>query len=71
METSIINWIISSLPIILLIVLLAIFRWSVIKAAGLTLIITLLTTYFYFKGSPLLIFTEALKGGWNALTIIA
>lgn len=71
MEISIVNWLVAAFPIILLIALLTIFHWSVTKAGGFTLIITLLTTHFYFKGEGSLLFFEALKGCWNAFTIIA
>lgn len=71
MEISVSNWLISILPIMLLIVLLTIYRYSVIRAGIITLIVTLLTTYFYFKGGPMLIIIETLKGVWNAMTIIA
>lgn len=71
MNLSLTGWIIAILPIVLLIILLTIFKLSVIKSSILTLIITLFTTYFYFKAGIYLMLIEALKGGWNSLTIIA
>lgn len=41
MQINILNWIMSMLPIILLIILLAVFRWPTTRAAAVTLVLTL------------------------------
>ena len=70
MQINILNWIMSMLPIILLIILLAVFRWPTTRAAAVTLVLTLVTSVLFFKADLTLIGYEALKGGWNTATVL-
>lgn len=70
MQINIFNWIISIFPIILLIILLTVFRWPTTRAAAVTLILAAATSLTFFEADGGLIGYEALKGGWNTLTVL-
>ena len=70
MQINILNWIMSMLPIILLIILLAVFRWPTTRAAAVTLALTVVTSVLFFKADLTLVGYEALKGGWNTATVL-
>jgi lactate permease len=63
-------WIISAIPIVILLVLMVKFKWGAVKAAPMSLLVALITSLIFFKASFLLIFMESLKGIWNAFTVL-
>lgn len=74
METDIpitlLSWLVAFLPLVLLFVLLVFVGWSAPKSAGVTLIVTILTSMLLFQ-SPLDTVGVALgKGLWDALFIL-
>lgn len=68
---NIFYWLVSALPIVLLISLMMGFKWSAIKAAPFTLLITLFTSYFIFKGPIDLLILEEAKALWSSLSIVS
>lgn len=70
MQVSLFNWIVSVAPIAMLIVLMTVLRMSTTKAAAVTMIAAALTSVTFFGADAQLIFFEALKGGWNAITVL-
>lgn len=67
---NIFYWILSTIPILILLVLMIHFGWGASKAAPLTLGITILISFLFFKANSLVIFIELLKALWNSLSII-
>lgn len=63
-------WMSAVLPILLLLVMIMVFKVSIVRAALVALIVTLITTKFVYKGNILLMWNEILKGGWSSLNII-
>lgn len=52
MKITVLTWCVSFLPILLLIMLLAVFRVSTARAAGVTLLLTVLSTLFHLCDLP-------------------
>ncbi|MDY0236012.1 MAG: L-lactate permease [Gudongella sp.] len=71
LDFNIFYWLVSALPIVLLISLMMGFKWSAIKAAPFTLMITILTSFFIFKGSIELLVLEEIKALWSSLSIVS
>ncbi|MGM0396127.1 MAG: L-lactate permease [Bacillota bacterium] len=71
MEFNIIYWLISSVPIIVLLYLMVIRKMPAIKAASLALLLTLVSSIFIFKAPLDLILVEAGKTLWSSLSIIS
>lgn len=70
MPTSLTFWLISFLPIALLVFLLIGINMGALKSAPLTLVITILTGVFIFQADLQLIVVELLKAGWDSLSIV-
>ncbi len=70
MELNLLNWLIAAMPIILLIVLLAVFKVNTAAAAGVTLLAAVITSASVFEAGGSLMAFEALKGLWNGATIL-
>ncbi|MCR3955965.1 MAG: L-lactate permease [Gudongella sp.] len=71
MEFSFQLWLVSALPILLLLLFMVGLKWSALKAAPVSLLVTLLTATFVFKATPELILIEAGKSIWSSLSIIS
>lgn len=69
MDVTVLYWAIAFLPIILLVVLMAFFRWSTTRSAGVALLVTVVSSVFIFGADLHLIIFESLKGCWGALTV--
>ncbi|MCK3657792.1 lactate permease [Pasteurellaceae bacterium Pebbles2] len=63
-------WIMAFLPIITLIVLMVKFQWGATEAAPIGLLITIITSLFFYKADVPLIAIESAKGIWYALIIL-
>ncbi len=63
-------WILGTVPIILLILFMVILQWSAIKAAPITLIVTIGLGMTIFQGSFSVIGVELLRALWGSLSII-
>lgn len=63
-------WILSALPIVVLILLMIKFRWGALKASAVGLAITLISSFCFFRANLELIAVESTKGIWNAFVII-
>ncbi|MCD8018584.1 MAG: L-lactate permease [Clostridiales bacterium] len=63
-------WIMAFLPIIVLLILLIKFNWGATDAAAIGLIITILTSFLFYKANMRLIAVECAKGVWSALPIL-
>lgn len=70
MQVELYNWIIGIFPMILLILLMAILHWTTTKAAGITLLFTIISSLLVFQANTELVVFESLKGLWNAVTIL-
>lgn len=64
-------WFVSAMPIFVLLFLMMVLKWSAIKAAPLSLLITLITSFIVFKATPELILVESGKALWSAISIIS
>lgn len=71
LDFNIFYWLASALPIVLLISLMMGLKWSAVKAAPFTLMVTILTSYFIFKGSFELLLLEEAKALWSSLSIVS
>lgn len=71
LDFNIFYWLVSALPIVVLITLMMGFKWSAIKAAPFTLLLTILTSFFIFKGSFELLILEEAKALWSSLSIVS
>lgn len=58
------------LPILLLIMLLAVFHISTARAAGVTLLLAVLSALVVYKADIQLVLFESLKGVWSTATIL-
>lgn len=67
---NIFYWILSTIPILILLLLMIYLGWGASKAAPLTLGITILISFLFFKANTLVIFVELLKALWNSISII-
>ncbi|MDN6293301.1 MAG: L-lactate permease [Alkalibacterium sp.] len=67
---SFFTWIVAALPIIVLLVMMLRFQWGAEKAAPLGLIIAFISGMAVFDASFQLVFLEALKGVWSAITVL-
>lgn len=63
-------WLMCTIPIVLLIILMVILQWGAVKAAPVTLIVTILLGVTVFRGSIALIGVELLKASWSSFSII-
>lgn len=63
-------WLMCTIPIVLLIILMVILQWGAVKAAPVTLIVTILLGVTAFRGSLTLIGVELLKASWSSFSII-
>lgn len=63
-------WLVALLPIVVLIVLMVGFHWGTARAAVVSLVITAVTGVTVYQAGAVLLAAEAVKGVWNALTII-
>ena len=70
MKITVLTWCVSFLPILLLIMLLAVFRVSTARAAGVTLLLTVLSALVVYKADIQLVLFESLKGVWSTVTIL-
>lgn len=70
MQVDFLNWLISVLPIAMLIILMTVFHCSATKAAGMTLIAALATSVIFFGADMRLLMFETLKGSWNTATVL-
>lgn len=70
-EFSLILWLVAALPILLLLLFMVGLKWSALKAAPVSLLVTLLTALFVFKATPELILIEAGKAIWSSLSIVS
>ena len=70
MKVTVLTWCVSFLPILLLVMLLAVFRISAARAAGVTLLVTALSALVVYKADVQLVLFESLKGVWSTATIL-
>lgn len=63
-------WLLCIVPIVLLIVLLVGFQWSALKAAFVTLIVTIIIGMGFFRATFLVIGIELLRASWSSISII-
>lgn len=70
MELNLFNWLAAATPIILLIVLLAVFKVNTAAAAFVTLIAAVMTSAVVFEAGAGLMVLESVKGLWNGATIL-
>lgn len=70
MKITVLTWCVSFLPILLLIMLLAVFHISTARAAGVTLLLAVLSALVVYKADIQLVLFESLKGVWSTATIL-
>lgn len=63
-------WGAAILPIIVLMFLMLKLNWGATKAAPVGLVIALITGFVLYKGTPLVLGVEIVKGLWSAFTVI-
>lgn len=63
-------WILSVIPIALLMLLMIKFQWGALKAAPFTLAVSIITSLLFFKADGTLITLELLKAAWNSVSIV-
>lgn len=63
-------WLLCIIPIVLLIVLLVGFQWSALRAAFVTLIVTIIIGVVFFRAPFLVIGIELLRASWSSISII-
>lgn len=63
-------WLMSTVPIILLIIFMVILQWGALKAAPITLVISIILGFVIFQGSFTVIGVELLRASWSSLSII-
>lgn len=63
-------WLLAMLPILVLLVLMVKLQWGASKAAPLTLGLTTLISFLFFKANVTVISIEILKALWSSLSII-
>ncbi len=64
------TWLISTVPIILLIIFMVFLQWGALKAAPITLVISIILGMVVFQGSFTVIGVELLRAAWSSLSII-
>ena len=64
------TWILSALPIIVLLVLMVRFQWGAAEATPIALAIVFTTAFLVFKAPVNLVALESAKGIWNALIVL-
>ena len=64
------TWLISTVPIILLIIFMVFLQWGALKAAPITLVISVILGMVVFQGSFTVIGVELLRAAWSSLSII-
>ena len=67
---NIFYWILSTMPILILLILMIHFGWGASSAAPLTLGVTIVISFIFFKSNTTVVFIELLKSLWNSLGII-
>lgn len=70
LPVNVIYWSLSMLPILFLLILMVKFHVGASKAAPLTLVLTILTSFLFFKANISLVGIEFLKALWSSLSII-
>ena len=70
MTATLTTWLLAIAPIALIMLLMTVFKKSVVSSALAGLVFVVITGLAVFKGSPALITLEAAKGLWSALLII-
>lgn len=63
-------WLMCTVPIISLIIFMVILQWGAVKAAPITLIITIIIGMIVFQGSFTVIGVELLRASWSSVSII-
>lgn len=63
-------WLLSILPIVLLLILMIPLKWGVLKAAPTTLLITIMVSLIFFRTDLTIVSNELLKGLWNSVNIV-
>lgn len=63
-------WLMSIVPILLLIVFMIILQWGALKAAPITLVISIILGVLVFQGNFTVIGIELLRASWSSLSII-
>lgn len=67
---SLFYWLSSIVPILLLIIFMVVLQWGALKAAPITLLLTIILGMVVFKGSVVVIGTELIRAAWSSLSII-
>ena len=67
---NIFYWLLSTMPILILLILMIHYGWGASSAAPLTLGITIVVSFIFFKSNITVVFIELLKSLWNSLSII-
>ncbi len=67
---NLLMWLLAALPIAMLFVLMAALNWGASKAAPVSLLVAAVSALLAFRAPPNLVFLEAGKGLWNALTVL-
>lgn len=63
-------WLLSTVPILLLVLFMVKLHWGALKAAPLTLLITVILSMTLFRGSLTVIGVELMRAAWSSLSII-
>lgn len=63
-------WLMSLVPIILLIIFMVILQWGALKAAPITLVVSIILAMVVFQGTFTVIGVELLRAAWSSLSII-
>lgn len=63
-------WFMCIVPVLLLIFLMVKLQWGALKAAPLTLLVTVTISFLIFRATPLVIFVELMRSLWNSFGII-
>lgn len=63
-------WLMCTVPIVLLIIFMIVLQWGALKAAPVTLVITIILGILVFKGSFTVIIVELLRASWSSVSII-
>lgn len=70
MTATLTTWLLAIAPIALIMLLMTVFKKSVVSSALAGLVLVVISGIAVFKGSPILITLEAAKGLWSAFLII-
>ncbi len=71
LEFNFLLWLMAALPILLLLLFMVGLKLSALKAAPVSLLVTLFTAIFIFKATPQLILVESGKALWSSVSIIS